>query len=138
MTKEEALAHGGVSFGTNLHNAHLQLLVDLGLIGVALFWAWCGTVMRGGWRLLFGPRTPRSALTVVIFASVVAMMADTMVHGWVFSTGSPSTLVFWGFCAMVLHEVQRAEREQSVSWQGAFAPPPEAAGAGPPQALAPA
>lgn len=115
LSKEEALKEGGVQFGSNLHNAHLQLLVDLGFAGLILFWAFCALVLHAGWRLLCGERTPRTALTLVIFASVVAMMADTLVHGWVFSTGSPSTLVFWGFCAMVIKEVQRAEMEAASS-----------------------
>jgi O-antigen ligase len=106
-SKQDALEQGGVRLGTNLHNAHLQLLVDLGLVGLALFWGFCICVLSAGWRLLRGRRTARSSLTVVVFASVVAMMADTVVHGWVFSTGSPSTLVFWGFCAMVLKEDDR-------------------------------
>ena len=107
---DRALERGGVQYGTNLHNAHLQLLVDLGFVGVGLFWAFCGIVLRGGWGLMTGKRTPRTALTLVLFASVVAMLADTWVHGWIFSTGSPATLVFWGFCAMILKEVDRARR----------------------------
>jgi hypothetical protein len=125
MTKEDALEAGSVQLASNLHNAHIQLLVDLGFAGVLLFWTFCGLVLHAGWRLLSGPRTPRTALTVVIFASVVAMMADTVVHGWVFSTGSPSTLVFWGFCAMVIKEVQRTDFEESL-------PPPAFAAQTPP------
>lgn len=108
--KEGAIEHGGMQGGTNLHNAHLQLLIDLGVVGVALFWTFCLMVLAAGWKILRGHRTHRSALTIVIFASVVAMMADTVAHGWVFSTGSPSTLVFWGFCAMVIKEVDITRR----------------------------
>ena len=109
---ELALERGGVVFGSNLHNAHLQLLVDLGFLGVAFFWGFCGVVLVGGMRLVRAPPTARNTLAIVVFASVVAMMADTFVHGSVFSTGSPNTLVFWGFCAIALKEAERVRLER--------------------------
>ena len=106
-----ALDVGEVTGATNLHNAHLQLLIDVGVLGLGLFWAFCLCVLRSGYWILRAARTPRNAFSLVIFASALALLADTWVHGSIWSMGSPTTLVFWGLCAMALKEGDRARRE---------------------------
>src|SRR5262249_6647925 len=57
---------GHVAGATNLHNAHLQLLIDVGFVGVALFWAFCALVLRAGWVVLRAPRSPENGLALVL------------------------------------------------------------------------
>jgi len=111
----------GYSAGaSNLHNAHLQLLIDVGVVGVALFWTFCVCVLLAGRRILLAPRTPRNAFALVIFASALGLLADTWVHGSIWSMGSPTTLIFWGLCAAAIKEGDRARRETA---EAALAPP---------------
>jgi O-antigen ligase len=107
---ERASEIGYSAGASNLHNAHLQLLIDVGVVGIALFWAFCGCVVLAGRAILMAPRTPRNALALVIFASVVGLLADTWVHGSIWSMGSPTTLIFWGMCAVAVKEGDRARR----------------------------
>jgi O-antigen ligase len=107
---ERVMETGSVQGATNLHNAHLQLLVDVGIVGICLFWAFCLTVLRAGWWLLTAPRNSGNAVGVVIFASVLAMLADTWVHGAIWSMGSPTTLAFWGLCVLTLKQGDLARR----------------------------
>lgn len=102
---------GHVAGATNLHNAHLQLLIDVGFVGVGIFWAFCLVVLRAGWVVLRAPRSPENGLALVLFTSALALMADTWVHGAIQFIGNPMTLAFWGLCAMTLKHAGRLEAE---------------------------
>lgn len=108
---ETAVEAGQVAGAKNLHNAHLQLLIDVGFVGVALFWTFCLMVLRAGWRILIAPKSPNNGLALVIFTSALALIADTWVHGAIWSMGSPTTLAFWAMCALALREGARAHQE---------------------------
>jgi len=122
---EAALATGSVQGASNLHNAHLQLLLDVGVVGICLFWAFCLAILQAGWWLLTAPRSSGNAVGVVIFASVLAMLADTWVHGSIWSMGSPTALAFWGLCVLTLKQGDRARRragdagEADAAWRAA-------------------
>jgi hypothetical protein len=126
---EEALEQGGMRNALNLHNAHLQLLIDLGVVGVSLFWAFCLTVVAAGWRILTAPKEATNAIGVVIFASVLTMLADTWVHGSIWSMGSPTTLAFWGLCVLTIKQGDRARamseaaQAQRTAWRRPVAAP---------------
>lgn len=98
-----ALALGRVSAGTNLHNAHLQVLVDVGVVGLGLFW-WFGLLVAlASLRVIARAADDRrNVVNVVLVGSLAVMWGDTFVHGWIFSIGSPATLVFWACCALIL------------------------------------
>lgn len=110
---EAALEQATVKDATNLHNAHLQLLVDLGFVGLGIFWWYCLRLVLAGLQLLRSARDPRTTLPLLLFASSMALLADSFVHGGVFSVGSPSSLVFWCFGAVTLREAGRV-REAAV------------------------
>ena len=122
LDRAETIGH--VAGATNLHNAHLQLLIDVGFVGVGLFWAFCIVVLRAGWTVLRAPRSPENGLALVLFTSALALMADTWVHGAVWSIGNPTTLAFWGLCVMTL---KQAGRLRAASLDGG-GPPPRPAG----------
>jgi O-antigen ligase len=114
VDQERAMEVGSVIGGVNLHNAHLQLLIDVGIVGVILFWWFCLAVVGAGWSILRAPRTPDNVIGVVVFTSVLALLADTWVHGSIWSMGSPTTLAFWGMCALTLKQGARARRSMSA------------------------
>lgn len=111
---ERAIETGQVVGATNLHNAHLQLLIDLGFVGVGLFWIFLLYVLRAGFHILMVPRSPRNGLALVIFTSALALIADTWVHGAIWSMGSPTTLAFWAVCVLSLREGARARRDAAA------------------------
>ncbi len=112
---DRAIETGQVKGATNLHNAHLQLLIDLGFVGVGLFWVFLLHVMKAGFHILMVPRSPRNGLALVIFTSALALIADTWVHGAIWSMGSPTTLAFWAVCVLSLREGARARRDASLA-----------------------
>jgi O-antigen ligase len=115
---ERAIEMGQVVGATNLHNAHLQLLIDLGFAGVSLFWIFILHVLRSGLQILLVPRSPRNGLALVIFTSALALIADTWVHGAIWSMGSPTTLAFWAVCVLSLREGARARRDAALDARG--------------------
>ncbi len=125
---EHAMIVGAVVGATNLHNAHLQLLIDLGFVGVSLFWLFCLLVVRAGLRVVTAPKSPRNAIALIVFSSTLVMLADTWVHGSIWSMGSPTTIVFWGMCAVSVKEGYRARREAVAA---SYAPSPARASESP-------
>jgi len=110
-----ALEIGRVRAGTNLHNAHLQILVDLGVVGLALFWFFGFLVASASLRVIAGGADRGNAINVVIVASLAVMWGDSFVHGWIFSFGNPSALVFWACCALVLKAADRQRLEAAAA-----------------------
>jgi O-antigen ligase len=99
--------------GENYHNAHLQLAIDLGALGLALFWLFLFSVFRRGVRLQSLPAGhPLADLGTVFIATFVALGADTLVHGWAFSPGSSASIMFWIVAAAVAR-VDALTREQA-------------------------
>ncbi len=122
-----ALAAGRVHSGTNLHSAHLQIWVDLGFVGLALFWMFGLQVAAAAFRIMFAPASRQGALVMVLVASLVVMWGDSFVHGWIFSFGSPGALVFWMSCALVIKEsdrLRRAAAAAAATQASASLPPP--------------
>lgn len=105
---DAALESGHVAGASNLHSAHVQILVDLGFLGAGILWLLCAQVLWSGWKLLLVPRTERSVTSVMVLSSFVATLADSFVHGSVLSTGSPSALIFWSSAVLILRESDRA------------------------------
>lgn len=101
---ERSLELGRVKAATNLHSTHISLLVDLGFVGLGLFWLFGGTVVLAGLRLLAAPRTPETSVSVLFFASTLGMLADTVVHNGVLAAGSPGAIIFWFSAALVVKQ----------------------------------
>lgn len=112
----ESLGSGNVRGASNLHSTHVQILVDLGGLGLAIFWGNCLFTLAAGWTVLRQPRTQRSSVNVMVLASYVAAFADTFLHGSVLSTGGPSALIFWSSSAIVLKEADRIRRGAAPPW----------------------
>ncbi|MEN8149673.1 MAG: O-antigen ligase family protein [Planctomycetota bacterium] len=105
--------------GSNYHNTHLMLALDLGLVGVALLWAFIAYVLKRGVEIYRSPRRgPIETAGVAFLAAFLALVGDSFVHGWMFSPGSSPAIVFWLVAACVLRTwsfsaaAETAEAEQ--------------------------
>ena len=82
--------------GYNYHSAHLQVAVDLGIVGLLLFWFFLYSVLRRGFSLYAkGVRDPLHLAGIVFFAAFFSLAGDSFVHGWAFSPGSSMAIVFY-------------------------------------------
>ncbi len=82
--------------GYNYHSAHLQVALDLGIVGLMLFWFFLYSVLRRGLSLYReGARDPLHLAGMVFFAAFFALAGDAFVHGWAFSPGSSMAIVFY-------------------------------------------
>ena len=102
-----ALELGRVRYASNLHSAHLSLLVDVGWIGLGLFWLFAAGIVRSGLRILAAPISPENTVSMLFFASTMGLLVDTLVHGGILSAGSPNALLFWFSAALVTKQAQR-------------------------------
>ena len=110
---EDALLRGSVRFASNLHSTHVSIFVDLGFLGLAAFWAFCGTVLWSGMRVVSAPRTPANTVVVLIFAATLGLVADTFVHNGILSAASSNSLLFWSATAIVIRHARRLRAAES-------------------------
>jgi O-antigen ligase len=97
--------------GTNFHSSHLQTAIDLGLVGLILLEIMMITVATTGLSLFRKESYPGlTLLGVALFASLLVMMGDTFVHGWLFSPGSGMSFIFWTYTALVARAAILAQR----------------------------
>lgn len=111
---ERSLELGRVKSASNLHSTHLTLLVDLGFVGLGLFWLYGCYVIFAGVRILSVPISPATTISALFFASSLGMLADTLVHNGVLSAGSPQALIFWFSTALVIKQAQRLTADESM------------------------
>jgi len=89
--------------GANYHNAHLQLALDLGVVGLVLFWFFLFSVLRRGFNIYRSTaRDPLHVAGIVFFAAFFAMTGDSIVHAWAFSPGSSMAIVFFLMAAATI------------------------------------
>ncbi len=118
---EGALETGNLRGATNLHSAHIQLFVDLGLLGLGTFWIICTVILRAIWTVLRAPSAEDSTLHVVVASSVLAMLGDSFVHGSLLSVGSPAALIFWTFAAIVVRRATQQRLKPDVTMPAVLA-----------------
>ena len=112
--------------GTNYHNSHLQVALDLGFVGLILFWVYTILVIRAGLRLFFRENAgPLHFAGVVFFGTFLALTGDSFVHGWVFSPGSSLSILYWLTGAVVLRTHHFCFAPATVPVETAAAPVPE-------------
>jgi O-antigen ligase len=102
-------AHYLESVGISLSGAHsslFRLLVDLGIVGVALAFIAFERIWRYGWRSIkmFEDRRLGAAL----LGAVAASLTNALFESWLFGFGSASTIPFWLFLALLSHQADVA------------------------------
>ncbi len=113
--------------GVNYHSAHLQIALDLGLVGLSLFLFFIASVLMRGMELYReGRNDPLHLAGIVFFAAYFAMAGDTFVHGWAFSPGSSMAIVFWLMAAATMRvhllsaDAREAEAEEEEEAESAL------------------
>ncbi len=107
----------GYSMGS--HHSFLKLLVELGLVGLALaLWALVRLMVRI-YRML--PHFEDRLLGVTLFPALIACLLNAQMEAWLFSFGSGATLPFWFFLALLSYQADRAE--WMMAREGAFRGP---------------
>jgi O-antigen ligase len=98
--EQEAAQIGGT--GATLHSEHIVMLADLGVPGLLWLWAFMAVIGLAGIRMWKSPRSPLSDLGFILFCSCLVVFADSFLHGWMSSAGSPFALLFWILVALCL------------------------------------
>ena len=87
----------------NYHTTHLQLAMDLGVVGLVVFWVFLVSVLRRGFAVFRRKEHGELELAgMAYFGAYLALVGDSVVHGWVFSPGSSMSIVFWLVSAAVI------------------------------------
>jgi O-antigen ligase len=89
------------------HNEYLQILAELGAVGLALFVAFCASLLWAAWRALRvsrGPVVPGAVASLAVFA--VSSGASAVSFRWM-----GSGLIFFYAAALVLRFAARTETE---------------------------
>jgi O-antigen ligase len=95
----------GYSMGS--HHSFLKLLVEMGLVGLALgLWALVRMMTRI-YRML--PHFEDRQLGVALFPALLACLVNAQMESWLFSFGSSATLPFWFFLALLSYQADKAE-----------------------------
>lgn len=87
--------------GTNYHSQHVETLVDLGVVGEALFLAILVGALRKARRVAARRDDPAAAGVGAALAGTFAAAAvDSCFHNWFFAV-SPYAFLFWSFVGLV-------------------------------------
>ena len=114
----------------NLHSQHVDVLIDLGVVGAAFLWTFMAYFLFRGFGCYFAHRGFTADTRFLIFCSIFAVFLDTFLSGWLYSAGSMFCLAFWilvvAFLACDRLERDRARRgaatgvmELRTSWGAA-------------------
>jgi O-antigen ligase len=83
------------------HNEHITVLYELGVLGLAAYWAALIAVGAAGLKAIRMPVTPIRNLVVVVFISWCASVMNTMAHDPNLTAGHPGAFSFWIRAAFV-------------------------------------
>jgi len=96
--------------GRTLHSMHVQVLVDLGIVGVVFLEAFIIYLLVQGAQVFFKrDGTRERALAAALFASCLVVCMDSFVHGWLYSAGSQ--------CALLFHVIAACTLQATSQWQ---------------------
>ena len=125
MEDEAEQAATGVGATTaHIHSQHVLMIAELGIPGIVMLWIFFMMIGVMGLRLWVMPRSPTTDLAFVGVCSCAMVMADSFIHGWMLSAGSPFALLFWSLVA-VTFKADRLGRAEVVlsAWRTSFARP---------------
>lgn len=89
-----------VASGVNYHSQHIETLVDLGVVGEALFLAVLFVALRSARRVATDRRDPEAAgVGAALCGALAAATVDSFFHNWFFAV-SPYAFLFWSFVGL--------------------------------------
>lgn len=96
------------------HSSLMRLLVDLGLVGVALAgWAFFSILTRA-WRYL--PYFDDPLLGATLYAAVIASLTNSLFESWLFGFGSAPTVPFWLLLSLLSYQTDIV-RHKITAWR---------------------
>jgi len=101
--------------GAHLHSQHVLMLAETGVLGLALLWAFMLYVGFAGASIVRLRPSALSDMAFSLFCACVFVFADSFIHGWMLSAGSPFALLFWAIVAMFLKARRLAQAEPIAS-----------------------
>jgi O-antigen ligase len=105
--------------GYDFHSSHVQTAIELGIVGLLLLEIMLITVAVTGFSLFRKSTYPGlTLLGVALFASLMVMIGDTFVHGWLFSPGSGLSFIFWTYTALVARTAVLAQQAKPETEPG--------------------
>lgn len=96
------------------HSSLMRLLVDLGLVGVALATWGFYRILRQAWRYM--PYFDDPVLGATIYASIAASLTNSLFESWLFGFGSAPTVPFWLLIALLAYQTDVAH-QKIISWR---------------------
>lgn len=94
------------------HSSLFRLLVDLGLVGVAMAFLTFWMLLRKIWKAI--PRFQNSMLGLCLFAMVMASLVNSMFESWLFAFGNSSTLPFYLCLAILSYQYDSIPKQQEA------------------------
>jgi O-antigen ligase len=100
--------------GAYIHNTYLGLMVQLGLIGAAMFVVPWFTFLayEGRWHL--SPVSRDSSLRAALFGCMLTAFLTMFFETWVFSPGNSFALMFWILFAVLLRLTRANQAQKEV------------------------
>jgi O-antigen ligase len=92
--------------GSHAHNLFLDIAVQLGVLGLAIYLALLGALLREYWRL-GGAGAPGRLLGATAFSLLVAMIAKNSTDDFM---GHAVVIAFWGYAGVLLGRLDPSSR----------------------------
>ncbi|MFH0964195.1 MAG: O-antigen ligase family protein [Planctomycetota bacterium] len=104
------------TYYTTLHSMHIQVAVDLGIVGVFFLWALLAYIGYLGIRILLErDRSPERALAAGLLGGCIVVAMDTVIHGWLDSAGSQGAFLFHVMFACLLQATAQWREERRLT-----------------------
>jgi len=104
MDEDSAESAAGTigAYAAALHSEHVEMLIEMGVVGYAFLLGLLAYVVSLGMRAFQRRRAPLSDLSVALFASILVVFADMIIHSWILSAGNSTCVIFWILVALFL------------------------------------
>lgn len=79
----------------NSHSQHVQILFELGIVGLGLFWLFLYLVLKRGYTTSLLSNTPETMMLKIMFLSICFHLLDSFSHDGLLSSGNPASYLFW-------------------------------------------
>lgn len=105
LMEEESAESAAGTIGASaaaLHSEHVEMLIEMGVLGYAFLVGFLAYIVSLGAKAFQRRRAPLSDLSVALFASILVVFADMIIHSWILSAGNSTCVIFWTIVALFL------------------------------------
>src|SRR5262249_15743777 len=102
--------------GGDLHNSYLEVLLDLGWIGITSFILLVTVIFFVAIRAMIRHRdSPAYSFVVMLVASLIAGVSSAIFESWLIAPGSIFSFPFWFFVVMLLQFARMPAQGKEVA-----------------------